>query len=117
MARRYAAKVDANQQDIVNALRKAGASVQFLHGVGGGCPDILVGFRGQNLLMEIKDGAKSPSRQKLTEWQEKWGVSWNGQACVVSSEEEALAVLQSPDDDQWQSIGDIAKGMVKGAVS
>ena len=92
MARR-AAKVDANQTDVATALRKAGASVQFLHGVGAGCPDILVGHRGANYLMEIKDGAKVPSARRLTEWQEKWHVDWRGHACVVTSPQEALAVL------------------------
>ena len=92
MARR-AAKVDSNQAEIMQALRKAGASVQPLHGVGMGCPDLLVGFRGSNLLMEIKDGDKVPSAQKLTSWQEKWHRVWGGQACVVTSAEDALAVL------------------------
>ena len=113
---RRASKVDDNQQEIADALRKAGASVQFLHGVGFGCPDMLVGFRGRNLLLEIKDGSKPPSRQKLTDWQERWGVSWNGQACVVRSADEALEVLQAPDDDQWQHIGDVVKKMTRGQV-
>lgn len=98
MARRAAA-VDANQSDIIDALRKAGASVQPLHGVGMGCPDILVGFRGANLLMEIKDGDKVPSARKLTEWQEKWHILWEGQVAVVTSKEEALqAIFEAPQE-------------------
>lgn len=92
MARRAAA-VDANQSEIVEALRKAGASVQPLHGVGMGCPDLLIGFRGTNLLLEVKDGDKVPSARKLTEWQEKWHMVWEGQVATVTSAEEALAVL------------------------
>jgi hypothetical protein len=92
MARRAAA-VDANQSEIVEALRKAGASVQPLHSVGMGCPDLLVGFRGTNLLMEVKDGDKVPSARKLTEWQEKWHMVWEGQVCTVNNVEDALAVL------------------------
>lgn len=94
MARR-AAKVDQNQAEVVEALRKAGASVMHLHAVGMGCPDLLIGFRGVNLLLEIKDGKKPPSARKLTEMQEVWHVIWEGQACVVNSAEEALAVLFS----------------------
>lgn len=94
MARR-AANIDANQPEIVDALRKAGASVAHLHGVGMGCPDILVGFRGANILMEIKDGSKVPSARKLNAMQAEWHKLWQGQACVVNSAEEALAVLFS----------------------
>ena len=43
---RRAAAVDANQTAIIRALRKAGVSVQPLHTVGQGCPDIIAGFRG-----------------------------------------------------------------------
>jgi hypothetical protein len=34
----YAANVDANQGDIVRALRKVGASVEFIHREGRGSP-------------------------------------------------------------------------------
>ena len=40
---RRAARTDANQAEIVAALRGVGASVQPLHAVGQGCPDLLVG--------------------------------------------------------------------------
>ena len=46
-----AAKIDANQNEIVDALRKAGCSVQILSSVGKGCPDILVGRGGRNYLL------------------------------------------------------------------
>jgi DNA-binding NarL/FixJ family response regulator len=38
-----AAKVDANQTEITAALRQMGATVQHIHTVGKGCPDLLVG--------------------------------------------------------------------------
>lgn len=44
--------VDANQPEIVAALHAVGATVQHLHEVGHGCPDILVGFRGKNYLID-----------------------------------------------------------------
>ena len=40
-----AARVDANQPEIVKALRGVGATVQHLHKVGQGCPDLMVGWR------------------------------------------------------------------------
>ena len=83
-----AAKVDANHEAVVLALRAVGATVQSLAGVGKGVPDLLVGFQNQTILMEIKDGNKSPSARLLTEDQLRWHGSWNGGA---------LAVVDSPD--------------------
>ena len=85
---RIAAKADKNQVEIVNALRAAGATVQHLHTVGRGCPDLLVGFRGVNYLMEVKMPGK-----KLTLDERKWMIGWKGDIHVVSSIEYALAVI------------------------
>ena len=90
-----AAKIDANQNEIVNALRKAGCSVQILSNVGKGCPDLVVGITfmfgaGLTLMMEIKDGGKPPSAQKLTPDQVKWHDEWKGSKVVVNSVESAL---------------------------
>jgi hypothetical protein len=90
---RYAAKVDANQKEIVSIYRKAGATVQHLHAVGEGCPDLLVGYRGANYLVEVKDGAKVPSARKLTPDQVVWHRDWRGSVRVVKDTTEALAVI------------------------
>lgn len=92
---RRAAKVDANQPEIVAALRKSGCSVEHLHQVGKGCPDLLVGVAGINILMEVKDGAKPPSARKLTPDQVEWHGKWLGQKVVVSTVEEALQAVVS----------------------
>ncbi len=93
MARRYAAKVDENQPEIVKALRNVGATVTPTHAAGGGFPDLVVGFRGVNFLLEIKDDAKPPSKQKLTPDQEQWHGSWQGQRAVCRNVAEALAAI------------------------
>lgn len=85
---RRAARVDANQAEIVEALRQAGASVQLLHMVGQGCPDLAVGFRGANFMLEIKQ-----DRGKLTAEEYVWLSEWRGQAKVVRSPEEALRAI------------------------
>ena len=90
---RRAAKVDANQREVVAALRGAGASVQLLHAVGEGCPDLLVGYKGLNMLLEVKDGSKPPSAQKLTPQQEIWHRDWRGHRVVVNSPEAALGAI------------------------
>ena len=88
-----AAKVDDNQRAVVAALRGVGASVEHLHRVGGGCPDVLVGYRGVNYVLEVKDGRKPPSAQKLTDWQVAWHRDWRGAVVVVNSPEAALAAI------------------------
>ena len=90
---RRAAKVDENQPEVVKALRAAGASVQPLHAVGQGCPDLLVGFRGKNLLFEVKDGAKAPSAKRLTDDQSEWHAEWRGNVFFVETAEEAIRLL------------------------
>ena len=90
---RRAAKVDANHGEIVAVLRSIGATVQNLHTVGDGCPDILVGFQGKNHLLEIKDGSLPPSGQKLNSDQQTWHLLWGGHAVVVSTIDEALEAI------------------------
>ena len=90
---RRAARTDANQTAIVEALRKCGASVQSLAAVGKGVPDLLVGLRSRNYLLEVKDGSKPPSARKLTPDQEQWHLKWAGQVLTVTSAEDALKQL------------------------
>jgi Holliday junction resolvase len=82
---------DANQSQIVAALRAAGATVTILAGVGGGCPDIIAGWHGHNYFFEIKNSTGRGNR--LTEAQTKWIERWAGQIAVVYNEQDALAVL------------------------
>lgn len=90
---RRAARVDANQDAIVSALRAAGASVQSIAPCGRGIPDLLVGFRGANMLMECKDGAKPPSARTLTPDQQKWIADWRGTVAIVLSADDALRTI------------------------
>lgn len=89
-----AAKIDANQPAIVKALRSVGCTVQHLHQVGSGCPDILCAIDGQLFLIEIKDGSKPPSAQKLTPDQVIWHAEWKAEVHVVNSVERALEVVR-----------------------
>jgi Holliday junction resolvase len=91
---KYARRIDANQNEIVDALRKAGATVRVVT-QGDGIPDLLVGYNGFSILMEVKDGNKPPSGRKLTEAEEKFFKEWTGgMLVIVNSVEEALAVLK-----------------------
>ena len=92
---RRASRIDRNQPEIITALRQLGASVECLHAVGNGCPDLLVGFRNRTLLLEVKDGTKPPCERRLTEDQRRWHDSWRGQKAIVKTVEEALSIVLS----------------------
>lgn len=83
---RYAKRVDANQDQIVSALRAAGAYVWII-----GLPvDLLVGFKGQTFLVEVKDGPK----KRLTALQADFFESWaGGTLCRVDGPEAALRMI------------------------
>lgn len=91
--RKYSSKADANQTEIVKALRAAGASVFITSNVAKGFPDLVVGFNGINYLVEVKDSAKPLSAQKLKPHQVELHATWKGQICVVNSVEQALKVI------------------------
>ena len=89
----YMRKADANQPAIVKVLRSAGCTVEHLHAVGKGCPDLLCAIDGQVFLIEVKDGAKDASKQKLTADQIVWHKDWKAEVHIVNSTEAAIAVV------------------------
>jgi hypothetical protein len=85
-----AARTDANQTEIVKAIRKTGASVAITSMVGNGFPDLVVGFRNKTYLYEVKDPSKPPSKRQLTPDQQEFHKLWYGHAKVIETAEEAL---------------------------
>ena len=81
-------KIDNNQIEIVKALRSVGATVQSIASIGKGCPDLLVGYRYKNYLMEIKDGSN-----KLTKHEELWQSKWMGCSYNVRTVYEAYLII------------------------
>jgi len=77
---------DANHAEIVAGLQRVGCSVEDLAAVGGGCPDVLVGYtcsRGFHwtVLLEIKNPARKTrgdNAAKTLEKQRKWREAWKG---------------------------------------
>lgn len=93
MARRRAARIDKNQPRIVEGLRRVGATVVPTHAQHDGFPDLVVGFRGVNYLMEIKDPDKPPSKRKLTPDQVEFFDSWQGQVAKVETLKDAYQLI------------------------
>jgi hypothetical protein len=88
---RHAARIDVNQTQVVVALRAAGAYVWII-----GLPvDLLVGYKGHTMLMEIKDGPK----KRLTALQEAFFAKWAGGTLVrVDGPDAALRALKVIDE-------------------
>lgn len=82
---KYAAKVDGNQQEIVDALRKIGCDVLIV-----GMPvDLSVGYRSHNFYIEIK----RPGEKPRTKTQKEFIKNWKGQVRVVETPEEAIRLV------------------------
>jgi hypothetical protein len=83
---RHAARVDANQQAIVAALRAVGAYVWII-----GLPvDLLVGYNGRTFLMEVKTTSKKRLTGLQADFFEKWA---GGTLCKVDSPQAALQMI------------------------
>ena len=81
-------RADGNQKEIVDVLRDIGASVLVLSQVGGGCPDLMIGWRGKNYLLEVKT-----PKGKLRPGQKEFFDTWRGRAFIVRSADEVLELI------------------------
>jgi len=94
VAMRYRARVDANQPAITKALRDFGCSVQPIHTIGKGVPDLLVGKNGVNLLFELKDPTVPKWKQIMTDDEVTFMDSWRGQYNVVLTADDAIRLVK-----------------------
>ena len=92
---------DRNEREIINALRAHGASVSQLDWW---C-DLAVGFQNQNYFLEVKDGAKSPSKRQLTPFEKHFHETWRGQITIVKNVDEALEACGIPPTAQQSAQG------------
>ena len=104
---RRAARVDANHKEVVDEFRRLGCSVLDMSRLGDGAPDLLIGYGGVSILVEVKDGLKPPSKSTLNNDQLQWWMNWRENPRVVRNLEqvaETAEVLK-----QWHKY--ITKGI------
>jgi len=91
---RLAARRDANEDQVVSALKAYGAHVEKINDAGRF--DLLVWYRGATILMEVKDGNKPPSARRLTDAEQAFHDRWPGDNLhIVLGPEDAIAVLRA----------------------
>jgi hypothetical protein len=92
---RYAARSDANQSEIVVALRASGASVFVLK-----LPvDLLVGYSGKTALVEVKDPTSAYGKKGLNQNQSAFLLGWNGgTVALIDSVEAAQNLIRMMSD-------------------
>jgi Holliday junction resolvase len=91
---RQAPKLDSNQLEIVNALRGRGASVQSLAAIGRGCPDLLIGIHGINIVAEVKAHKAGTVAGEPNPDQARWIAEWRGVAVVIRDLEDVGRVVE-----------------------
>lgn len=92
----YKKRVDENQKSIIHTFIALGASVLNLSTVGRGCPDLLIGYRGKTVLVEIKSNEKA----KFTEPQIKFMQEWRGGAVSrIDSVDAAIRLIKMLDTE------------------
>lgn len=88
--RSYARRRDANEPEIVKALKGHGCKVERIDQPA----DLRVWVRGASRLLEVKDGRKAPSDRPLTPGQRRAYLAAGAEPLyVVRSVEEALCVI------------------------
>jgi hypothetical protein len=91
-------RVDENQKGIVAALAKIGACVIDLSGSGGGVMDLLVCYRRNTWMVEIKNPTKPKADQSLTPAQIKMHRAIADAGCevhVIRTIDEAIALVKA----------------------
>jgi AmiR/NasT family two-component response regulator len=93
-------KIDKNQPEIVEALRKAGYTVIDLHALGGGIPDLMVVSKHDNsrvLLIEVK-----MPKEHLNDKEQIWHAAYPGRATIAHSGAEAVELMNSFETERWK---------------
>ena len=92
----YKKRVDENQKSLIHTFICLGASVLNLSTVGRGCPDLLIGYKGKTVLVEIKSSAKA----SFTDPQVKFMQEWRGGAVSrIDSVDAVIRLIKMLDMD------------------
>ena len=81
---------DAVEDPLLDVARRMGASILPISETGGG--DVILGWRGSNIMVEIKS-----KRGRLTPAQVEFHEDWRGQISIIRTEAELVELLSNWD--------------------
>lgn len=96
MSRYFARKVDTTHGPVRSAFREVGATVIDTFRVGDDAPDMLVGWRGLTVAVEVKTGKK-----RETKGQQERREAWRGGPWLV---------VTTPDDAVFKLVQAVTAG-------
>lgn len=88
-----ARKIDRNQPEIVDHLRRSGWRVHITSALGGGYPDLTVSRDGYTAVVEVKDGSLPESARRLTVDESNFRLHWRGDYVLALNPQDALIQL------------------------
>jgi len=98
MSRHYTKKADGNQPEIVKILRGLGASFQHTHQIAGAL-DGIVGYKGLDQRIEIKDPSQPPSKRQLTKKEKETFDDWRGRPpAIIETEEDCINLIKEMEE-------------------
>lgn len=89
MSFRRAARTDDNQTEVVNLFRQLGWYVLIISQLKN-CCDLIVSKGGRTVAVEVKDGAKPPSKRKLSDGEMTFKQQWQGEYALVESIDDVM---------------------------
>ena len=91
---RWARRVDSNHAEVVGWFEDLHCSVINVSRTPCGF-DLVVGYGGLSICVEVKDGKKSPSRRKLSDTEKKVHDRWTGGARIVKDMQDVITTVQT----------------------
>ena len=89
-----AKRADANQAALVKFIRVLGASFQHTFQIPNAL-DGIVGYRGVDCRVELKDPSQPPSKRRLTPGEQQVFDEWRGRKpVIIETEADVVALLK-----------------------
>jgi len=90
---RYATKRDANHAEVIGIFEKFDCSVIDCASGGIGW-DLIVGYKTQAIMIEVKNPFRSEAQRKLTPAEHSAHINWRGPKAIVTHNEDAVLVAK-----------------------
>ncbi len=94
-----AARTDNNQTETVKLFKQLGWTVLIISQLKN-CCDIIVSKNGRTIAIEIKNGKQPPSKQKLSDGEQKFKDNWQGEYMIINCTEQVIELNEKGQDNE-----------------